>query len=291
MSKPVSILITGANGQLGTEFRMLENKFPHYQFIFTTKENLSIIHEADIATYFLENKFDFCINCAAYTAVDKAETEKEKAYLINATAAGYLAKACEKYGVKLFHISTDYVFKGAGKEPYKETDLEDPINYYGYTKLEGEKLVLQFHHEPIIIRTSWVYSPYGNNFVKTMIRLMQQRESIGVVGDQWGAPTYAADLALAIMYIISSGKYKPGIYHYSNLGKISWFEFAQKIKASISSPCIVNSITTKDYPVLASRPHFSVFNLNKIQETFGIQIPEWQISLKQCIHLIQQGHT
>lgn len=287
MNKKISILITGSNGQLGTEFRMLENKFPNHQFLFTTKENLAIDREADIAPFFLKHTFDYCINCAAYTAVDKAETEKGKAYLINATAAGYLAKACAHYGVKLFHISTDYVFNGTGNEPYKETDPVNPLNYYGFTKLEGEKLVQQFHQQSIILRTSWVYSPYGNNFVKTMIRLMQQKESIAVVGDQWGAPTYAADLAEAIMHILSSGKFTAGIYHYSNRGMISWFEFAQKIKDYISSSCIVNPITTKEYPTPARRPHYSVFNLSKIQEVFGIQIPEWQDALKRCIHLMQ----
>mgnify|MGYP000727043270 CR=1 FL=1 len=204
MATAKTILVTGANGQLGKEFRIIAAAYTDYNFLFTDKEQLPIANIEIIKSYFASQSINFCINCAAYTAVDKAETEKETAFAINATAVGNLATICKEFSTQLIHISTDYVFDGVGKQPYKETDATSPLNIYGQSKLKGEELALQNNPSAIIIRTSWVYSSFGNNFVKTMLRLMKERESINVVNDQFGSPTYAADLANAIMQIVKS---------------------------------------------------------------------------------------
>lgn len=287
MNTVKTILVTGANGQLGMEFRTLAGDYSGIHFLFVSKEELSVIDEAAVENYFSKHKLDYCINCAAYTAVDMAEKDMGVAYSANAVAVGYLAKACKRRQVKFIHISTDYVFAGNALKPYTETDETDPLNYYGYTKLQGEKKVFVANEQSIIIRTSWVYSSFGKNFVKTMIRLMNEKESIGVVADQFGCPTYAADLALAIMQIISSEKFVPGIYHYCNKGIISWHEFALEIKELIHSKCTVNAITTEDYPTPAKRPHYSAFDTSKIEQTYGLHIPMWQDSLRRCIVLMK----
>jgi dTDP-4-dehydrorhamnose reductase len=243
--------------------------------------------ENAINAFFVKHAISHCINCAAYTAVDKAETEPEEAFNINAEAVKKLAEACQSHKAIFIHISTDYVFNGEGSSPYTETDPTSPVSVYGSSKLKGEALAMEYCEETIIIRTSWVYSRYGKNFVKTMMRLMAEKESIGVVCDQFGAPTYAADLAEAILQIISKFE-KPasGIYHYSNLGLISWFDFARAIKEISKSNCTVNPIETAAYPTPAKRPHYSVLDTTKFRETFGISIPGWKESLEKCMALL-----
>lgn len=287
MSNKKNILVTGANGQLGMEFRELETIFTRYNFLFVSKEEMAINDKEAVEIFFSKNDIDFCINCAAYTAVDKAETEKDIALNINATAVGNLAAVCKQYSAGFIHFSTDYVFNGNADQPYKETDITDPVNYYGFTKLEGEQAALKNNPSSIIIRTSWVYSRFGKNFVKTMLRLMSEKESIGVVADQKGCPTYAADLAAAAMQVIENGKMLPGIYHYCNEGIISWHEFATAIKEISGSNCVVNPITTKDYPTPAKRPFYSALNTQKIRLSCDIVIPHWKQSLELCISKIQ----
>ena len=287
LSDKKNILVTGANGQLGMEFRKLAGKNPFYQFIFAGKDELAITDTAAIEKYFNQHAFTHCINCAAYTAVDKAETEKETALDVNAKAAGSLAAVSKKYNTQFIHISTDYVFNGNGTVPYKESDETNPIGIYGASKLQGEVEVFKNNEQSIVFRTSWVYSSFGKNFVKTMLRLMNEKESIGVVNDQVGSPTYAADLAEIILTIISSNRdIIPGIYNYCNEGVISWYDFALEIKKLTNSKCIVNPIDTASYPTPAKRPHYSVLDTNKIKQTFGVSIPGWKESLKKCIQLL-----
>ncbi len=283
-SKPV-ILVTGSNGQLGNELRQLAPAFADYDFLFATKDDLNIADEAAIENYFSAYSVKFCINCAAYTAVDKAESESEQAFLLNATAVAALAKVCEKNNTQLIHISTDYVFDGTGNQPYKETDQTNPVSVYGKSKLQGEELAIQNCPSTIIIRTAWLYSSFKNNFVKTMLRLMKEKESINVVDDQFGCPTYAADLAAAIMQIITSiqSNKNPGIYHYSNAGITNWYEFAVAIKELSNSNCMVNPVPTSQYPTAAKRPAYSVLDTTKIKETFAVAIPEWEESLGKCL--------
>ena len=288
-NKPITILVTGANGQLGNELHVLAPLFTDCVFLFVTKEELNIADAAALENYFRAHSIDYCINCAAYTAVDKAEVEKEQAFLINADAVGTLARVCNKINTQLIHISTDYVFDGTAKQPYKETDNTCPVSIYGQSKLKGEELAIQNCPSSIIIRTSWLYSSFKNNFVKTMLRLMNEKESINVVNDQFGCPTYAADLADAIIQIIKSGKSKenPGIYNYADAGITNWFEFAVAIKELSNSSCTVNPITTAEYPTPAKRPTYSVLDTQKIQEVFNIVIPGWKDSLQNCVKLLK----
>ncbi len=282
MNKPV-ILITGANGQLGKEFRAFENKFPSYRFIFVGREELPVQNNEQVIEFFQRHQPAFCINCAAYTAVDKAETEKDESFLVNATAVGLLASVCRQFNTKLVHISTDYVFDGLSPVPYTEEDATCPVNTYGASKLKGEELCLQNNPNAMIIRTAWVYSTFGNNFVKTMIRLMKERSSLSIVNDQVGAPTYAADLAGAIMDIIERDYWKAGLYHYSNGGKISWYDFAVAIKELTGSSCQITPVSTSQYPTPAKRPSFSLLNTTKIKNTFSISVPDWRVSLEKCL--------
>ena len=278
------IIVTGANGQLGKELQEVvrAGALP-YEFIFFSREEFSIQDPEEVARVFSEVRPDYCINCAAYTAVDKAETEKELAFAVNGEAVSLLAAACRNIGARLIHISTDYVFDGHSAIPLKESDSTGPINIYGASKLKGEQLALQENKETLIIRTSWVYSEFGNNFVKTMMRLMREKEKINVVDDQIGSPTYAADLAGVILQIVTGGKFIPGIYHYSNEGQISWFDFALAIKESTLSTCIVSPIHTAQYPTPAQRPHYSLLDKDLIRKTYGISIPGWRESLAICI--------
>lgn len=290
------ILVTGAGGQLGSELNQIAADHPHYHFLFTTKDELAITDAAAVKLFFEKNAINVCINCAAYTAVDKAESEQEKAFSANATAVGNLAAICGKHGTRLIHISTDYVFDGYSTIPYKETNKTNPISVYGASKLKGEELALQNDPSAIIIRSSWVYSSYGHNFVKTMLRLMKERESINVVNDQFGCPTYAADLAKAIMVIvdkclisnelpiaIGTAIGNKQLFNYCNSGATSWFEFAQAIKEITGSKCIINPIPTSQYPTAAKRPPYAVLDNAAIQEAFHISIPGWRESLEKCL--------
>lgn len=283
------ILVTGADGQLGNEFRVLVPAYPEYDFLFVTKAELDINDAAAIEKYFTENTINYCINCAAYTAVDKAESEAATAFLINADAVANIAKTCKARNTQLIHISTDYVFDGTADQPYQESDKTNPVSVYGRSKLKGEAEALQHCPSTIIIRTAWLYSSFKNNFVKTMLRLMKERESINVVSNQVGCPTYAADLALAIMRLIKSGKSldNPGIYHYSNAGETNWYEFAIAIKKLSGSDCIVNAITTDQYPTAAKRPAYSVLDTAKIEEIFAVTVPQWKESLQKCLALLK----
>jgi len=278
-----TILVTGSNGQLGKELQQLADAYPQYKFVFASREDLKLHHYGLVENFFIATKPQYCINCAAYTAVDKAESEVDMAMLVNGEAVGHLAAVCKKYQTKLIHISTDYVFDGESEEPYSEEDATGPINTYGHSKLLGEQLCMKENEEAIIIRTSWVYSSYGHNFVKTMVRLMSERNEINVVDDQIGSPTYAADLTKAILEIIASGKWQNGIYHYSNEGKISWYEFAVAIKELTKSNCTVHPIPTSAYPTPARRPHFSLLNKSRITTTYHLTIPRWKTSLAKCL--------
>lgn len=278
-----TIIVSGSNGQLGCELKESASSYRQFEFIFLDRTQLAIDNKELIQQAFEKYQPAYFINCAAYTAVDKAEAEIELANTINGIAVGDLAIICKEFGTKFIHISTDYVFNGNATVPLKETDEVDPVNAYGASKLLGERLTLENNSETIIIRTSWVYSFYGKNFVKTMIRLMNEKESIGVVNDQVGSPTYAADLAEAIMQIILSGKWQSGIYNFSNDGVISWFELAKEIKRLINSNCTINPLATEQFPTAAKRPKFSVLDKTKIQQTFSIELKDWKESLKICI--------
>jgi dTDP-4-dehydrorhamnose reductase len=284
-----TVLVTGSGGQLGMELWKLSEQYPNYNFLFTTKENLPVDNFEAVKTFFEQQQIHHCINCAAYTAVDKAESEKETAFLINADAAGNLAAICKAHQAQFIHISTDYVFDGTSDIPYKEEDKISPINIYGQSKLRGEELVLNNDPNAVIIRTSWVYSFFGHNFVKTMVRLLKEKESINVVNDQYGCPTYAADLAIAIMTIIEkeTGEHShAGIFNYCNEGVVTWYEFAKAIKKYIKSKCAIEPIPSSAYPTAAKRPRYSVLDTSKITGTFGITIPGWKDSLHACLSLL-----
>jgi dTDP-4-dehydrorhamnose reductase len=285
-----TILVTGANGQLGKEIKTLSNKFPSYRFLFTSKEDLPINNTAVLKSFFRENHIDFCINCAAYTAVDKAESESGKAFEINAAAVGELAKLCAEHHIKLIHISTDYVYNGNVEKPLKESDSVGPINVYGASKLKGEELALAADPSTIIIRTSWVYSSFGSNFVKTMLRLLKEKEEINVINDQLGSPTYAADLAHVVMKIIQqieNGKTFSGIINFCNDGVTSWFDFAVEIKSLIKSNCKINPIPSSKYKTAAQRPLYSVLDTSKIRKWMPLDIPSWKDSLQKCIAILK----
>ncbi len=279
-----NILITGANGQLGNEMRLLSSENNQYNYFFTDVQELDICDEQAIQKFVTENQIDVIVNCAAYTAVDKAEDNADLCRKLNAVAPGYLAKAAESRGAAMIQVSTDYVFNGTNHIPYTEEEPTCPASVYGNTKLEGEQNVMSNCSKAIVIRTAWLYSTFGNNFVKTMIRLGKERESLGVVFDQIGTPTYARDLAKAIYAAINKG-IVPGIYHFSNEGVCSWYDFTLAIHriAGIST-CKVSPLHTADYPAKAARPHYSVLDKTKIKKTFDIEIPHWEVSLQECIN-------
>lgn len=281
------ILVTGANGQLGKELRDIAANFPQFEFLFLSREDLPIHHYELVRNTFDGFKPDYCINCAAYTAVDKAEQEIELANIINAESVGILAAVSKQHACKFIHVSTDYVFSGNSPKAYSETDATGPVSVYGKSKLMGEQEAIKQNPDSVIIRTSWVYSYYGNNFVKTMMRLMKERSEISVVYDQIGSPTWAADLAAFIMHVISFPEWNEGIYHFSNIGEISWYEFALEIKQLIKSSTVIHPIPTAAYPTPAKRPAFSLLDKSKIKSVFGYTPPEWKQSLKKCIdHLL-----
>ena len=287
----MNILITGAYGQLGSEINQLKENYPDWNFLLTDVDSLDITDEVAVSNYFTENKPDAVVNCAAYTAVDKAETDQETAHKINAVAPGILAKSAAKLGAKFIHVSTDYVFAGDASIPYTETDNVDPQGVYGRTKLAGEENVRSEYPEAIIIRTAWLYSAFGNNFVKTMLRLGKERDEIKVVFDQVGSPTNAADLAAAILEILNKPKaFKPGIYHFSNEGVASWYDFALAIFQFSGEKCKVQPVLSEEFPSPTKRPHFSVLNKSKIKNTFGIEIPYWRDSLQLCLKRIQKQY-
>ena len=279
------ILVTGSNGQLGSELRSLAPDYSEHTFFFTDRDTLDITDETAIEEFVKEYGADTIINSAAYTAVDKAESDSEAADRVNHKAARVLAEVAKRHGAKLIHISTDYVFDGRNFRPYIESDPTAPASVYGATKCDGEKAIMTVDPKAsIIVRTSWVYSSYGANFVKTMLRLGKERDELGVIFDQVGTPTYAKDLARALLDIIPDIKNSSvEIYHYSNEGVASWYDFAKEIMSLAGNDCKVNAIETKAYPTPASRPHYSLLNKSKIKEAFGIEIPYWKESLKQCL--------
>jgi dTDP-4-dehydrorhamnose reductase len=281
------IIVTGSRGQLGSELGDLVTHYPQYDFVFYSREEFPINDPVIARQVMEEHRPAWFINSAAYTAVDKAESETDLANEINGTAVGMLALLCKEFGTKFIHVSTDYVFNGNQESPLKESDKVDPINAYGASKLLGEDLAIQNNPGVLIIRTAWVYSSYGKNFVKTMLRLMKEKESINVVGDQYGAPTYAADLAEAIMQIIDSGKWIPGIYNFSNEGRISWYDFAKEIREISKLNCTVNPIKTEQYPTPAKRPAYSVLDKSKIIATYSISLKDWKESLRICMKKLQ----
>lgn len=282
------ILVTGSNGQLGSEMVALQTQETPHQWFNLDINELDITDKNAVEQFVVNNKIDGIINCAAYTNVDKAEEDVALCYKVNRDAPQYLAQAIEKVGGFIIHISTDYVFDGTNNIPYTEQDKPNPVTIYGKSKIEGEQYVCESCKQHIIIRTAWVYSSYGKNFVKTMIKLGEEKPSLGVIFDQIGSPTYARDLAKTIITIVNQGII-PGIYNFSNEGVISWYDFTKNIHqlANITS-CKVAPIHTADYPTLAQRPHFSVLDKTKIKNTYNIEIPYWRDSLEECIQLLEQ---
>lgn len=282
------ILVTGSNGQLGSEMVALQAQETQHQWFNLDINELDITDKNAVEQFVFSNKIDGIVNCAAYTNVDKAEEDAALCYKVNRDAPQYLAQAIEKVGGFIIHISTDYVFDGTNNIPYTEQDKPNPVTIYGKSKIEGEQYVCESCKQHIIIRTAWVYSSYGKNFVKTMIKLGKEKPSLGVIFDQIGSPTYARDLAKTIITIVNQGII-PGIYNFSNEGVISWYDFTKHIHqlANITS-CKVAPIHTADYPTLAQRPHFSVLDKTKIKNTYNIEIPYWRDSLEECIQLLEQ---
>ena len=278
------ILVTGCNGQLGKEIQQLATKYDdEFELQYTDKDELDNTDRKAVYNFIEQHHISVVINCAAFTAVDKAESNPELCDLLNHVAPGYLAEAVASVGGTMIQVSTDYVFDGMGCVPYKEDDLTNPQTVYGRTKLAGEEEVIRSCAGSVVIRTAWLYSTFGNNFVKTMIRLGRERDELGVVFDQLGSPTYARDLARAIMHIVING-IVPGVYHFTNEGVCSWYDFTRAIhRLEGIDDCKVRPIHTEDYPVPAKRPHFSVLDKTKIKDTFGIEIRWWEDALKECI--------
>ncbi|WP_339882853.1 dTDP-4-dehydrorhamnose reductase [Polaribacter vadi] len=284
----MNILVTGSNGQLGSEIKDLANNYQGFTFIFKDLPELNICNFDQLQNSIVENKINAVINCAAYTSVDKAEEDQEIARKVNSEGVSNIVNALKKVNGKFIHISTDYVFNGNSFLPYQETDVVSPIGVYGNTKRDGELAVIESDIDAIVIRTSWLYSSYGSNFVKTMLRLGESKDELGVIFDQVGTPTYARDLALTCLEILSNPvintiSSKGKLYHFSNEGVASWYDFAIAIMGLGKVECNVKPIETKDYPTPAKRPHFSVLNKSKIKNDFGIEIPYWSDSLATCI--------
>lgn len=286
MSKQ-QILVTGANGQLGSELKQLADAYPA-DFHFIDREELDLTNLDAVSNFFQQQHYDIIINCAAHTAVDKAESEQQLADVLNHQVVAKLAEIAKQQNSTLIHISTDYVFNGMAYRPYQEDHPVDPVNTYGKTKFLGEQAILRQKPNSIIIRTSWVYSSFGANFVKTMLKLAQQRDELGIIADQIGTPTYAADLAQAILALLQHKDFaqkasQQEIYHFSNEGVCSWYDFAKAIFQISQVDCQVNAITTEDYPTAAKRPFYSVMSKQKIKQDFAIQIPYWRDALQSCL--------
>ena len=283
------ILVTGANGQLGQCLQKISSQFEEFEFIFTDSETLDITDKEEVNDFFWQNAPDFCINAAAYTAVDLAETDIEKAFLVNADGTENLAEACAENNAQFIHVSTDYVFDGENNLAYTEEDFTNPLGVYGASKLAGDELALEVNPCSVILRTSWVYSEFGKNFVKTMLSLFATKEELNIVADQFGQPTNANDLAEAIMKIIKSEKITPGIFNFSNLGRISWFDFAEKIAELSEAKIKLNAIETSQYPTPAKRPKNSVLDLDKISKTYAVPLKPWEESLEDCVQILQNN--
>jgi dTDP-4-dehydrorhamnose reductase len=280
------ILITGANGQLGWELGQLAKSYPAFEFVLVDRSKLDLTFPETFEKIIHSIAPDCIVNTAAYTAVDKSETEKELSYTVNATAVQALASICKNLAIPFITYSTDYVFDGEATQPYTISTKVDPVNYYGSTKAAGESMAMEANEDTIIIRTSWVFSSHGNNFVKTMMRLMKERAQLNIVADQKGRPTYAKDLAIATMKMIeamNAGKSIKGVYHYANQGETTWYDFAAKIKAIAGLTCEVKPIETKDFPTPAKRPAYSVLDTSKIEQDLAIDIRHWEDALKDCI--------
>lgn len=283
------IIVIGSNGQLGNCIRKIAPDFElDYEFIFTDSQTVDITNEDQVNTFFSNEKPDFCINASAYTAVDLAEKESEKAFAINADGVANLAKACAENRAILIHVSTDYVFDGETNLDYSEDDFTSPIGVYGESKLKGEELALEINPETIIVRTSWLYSEFNKNFVKTMLHLFSQKDELGIVADQYGQPTNANDLAKAIMDIIETPKKTFGVFHFSNYPETTWFEFAKKIAEFSQSSVKLNALTTEQYPTPAKRPKRSTMCLDKIEKIYKIEPKHWENSLEECIEILSQ---
>jgi dTDP-4-dehydrorhamnose reductase len=289
-----TIFVTGAKGQVGCELQSLAAQYPDFEFLFTDLPELNITDEKALQQFLDGKTIDYCINCAAYTAVDKAESDQEIARKVNVDGVQNLAKTCLLRNIPLIHFSTDYVYHNNQNTPFKEGDPTTPQGVYAQTKLEGDETALQIHRNTLVLRTSWVYSSFGHNFVKTMLRLGNERDELNVIFDQIGTPTYAHDLAKAVLDVLQGIEQEEidpvllsGVYHYSNEGVTSWYDFAMAIFDIEGISCKVNPIETKDYPTAAARPHFSVLNKTKFRTTFGIDIPHWRESLKVCLEKLK----
>lgn len=284
-----TILITGSNGQLGNEMQQAAVRFPDFNYIYTDVAELDICDKSALDAFVKANNVNVIVNCAAYTAVDNAEDDVELCHKINRDAVRNIAEVASDNKVKVVHVSTDYVFDGTNYLPYTEDMPVCPATVYGKSKLEGEQALLENCKESVILRTAWLYSSFGNNFVKTMIKLGTERDSLGVIFDQVGSPTYAADLADVILQLLSNKTFIPGIYHFSDEGVCSWYDFTKTIHRMANITCDVKPIETKDYPARTPRPHFSVLNKGKIKSTYGISIPHWEVSLEKCIGLLHNS--
>lgn len=289
----MQILVTGSNGQLGTEIRKLSGGFDSHRFIFTDVENLDLTGDDKVEMFFQSNHPDIILNCAAYTAVDRAEAEKEQAFALNASVPGHLARIAERTGAKLVHFSTDYIFNGKNHIPYVESDQGDPQSSYGLSKFNGEKEILKHNAAGMIIRTSWLYSEYRTNFVRTILKKSRETNEIRVVFDQIGSPTYAYDLAETILKLIPeiSKQTNMEVFHYANEGVTSWYDFAQEIIRIEGIPCNVVPIETSELKLVANRPFYSVLNKTKMKRRFNITIPHWRASLEKCLERIRQDQA
>lgn len=282
-----SVLVTGANGQLGIALRKISNGLNGFEFHFTDVDTLDICDKSQLKAFVKSNDIDVIVNCAAYTAVDKAEDDVDLCMRINRDAVRHIGEVATLAGAQVIHVSTDYVFDGYGVRPYREDDPTGPDSVYGMTKLAGEKALVSVCDDSMIIRTAWLYSETGNNFVKTMLRLGAERDTLGVVADQTGTPTYVGDLADAIKVVLVAERFVPGIYHYADEGVCTWYDFAVKILEMAGVVCDVKPLTTAEYPTRARRPAYSVLDKSKIKKVYGVQIPAWEESLEKCLQNLE----